>query len=111
MRMPPHQFPVQVIQHIRNREVPLIRRHLRIKQHLQQQIAQLLGQVRKIPPLYRVENLVRLFQRVFANRIKRLFAIPRAPTRRPEPRHNPRRLRKQLPRPRRIGRSNRCGSF
>ena len=77
MRMPPHQLAVQMIQHVGDREMAFVGRHLRIKQHLQQQIAQLLGQMRKVAPLNGVENLVGLFQRVFANGVERSARGPR----------------------------------
>jgi hypothetical protein len=95
MRMPPHQLVVQMVQHIGNGEMALVGRHLRIKQHLQQQVAQLLGQVRKVAPLNGVEDLVGLFQRVFADGIEGLFAVPRAAAGSPQPRHDLDRLLKQ----------------
>ena len=45
--MPAHQLAVQVVEHIGDGEMALVGRHLRIEQHLQQQIAELLGQVRR----------------------------------------------------------------
>jgi len=47
MRMPPDQLVVQVVQNVGNGKVAVIGRHLGIKQHLQQQVAQFLGQVGK----------------------------------------------------------------
>jgi hypothetical protein len=39
MRMPSDQFAIEVVQHIGYREMTFVRGHLRIKQHLQQQVA------------------------------------------------------------------------
>ncbi len=103
MRMPPHQLAVQLVEHIGDGEMALVGRHLGIKQHLQQQVAQLLGQMRKVAPLDGVEDLVGLFQRVFANGIEGLLAVPRAAARRAQPRHDGHRLLKQRRRSRRIG--------
>jgi hypothetical protein len=58
--------------------------------------------MRKITPLNGVEDLVSLFERVFANGIKGLFAVPRAAARSAQPRHDGHRLLKQRRRPRRI---------
>ena len=84
-------------------EVAFVGRHLRVKQHLQQQVAEFFGQVRKVAALDGVEDFVGLFKRVFANRVEGLFAVPRASARRPQPRHDRRRLLKQRRGPRRIG--------
>ena len=89
-----------MLQHIGNREVAVVGRHLGIKQHLQQQVAQLLGQVRPVAPLNRVEDLIGLFQRVLANRVEGLLAVPRTAAGSPQPRHNLDGLRKQRRRPR-----------
>ena len=102
MRMPADQLAVQMVKHIGNREVSFVRRHLRIEQNLQQQIAQFFGQMRKVAALNRVENLVGLFQRVFANGVERLFAVPGASARSPQPRHDGDRLLKQRRCPLRI---------
>ena len=97
--MPAHQLAIQMVQHLGNGEMALVGRHLRIKQHLQQQIAQFLGQVRKVAPLNGVEDLVGLFQRVFADGIEGLFAVPGAAVGRAQPRHDGHRLLKQAPPP------------
>ena len=90
MRMPPNQLAIQVIEHIGDGEVPLVRRHLRIEQHLQQQVAQFFGEMRKVAPLDGVEDFVGLFQRVFANGVERLLAVPGASARCAQPRHDAR---------------------
>ena len=63
--MPPDQLAVQMIEHIGDREVAFVGRHLRVEQHLQQQVAELFGQMRKVAPLDGVEDLVGLFERVY----------------------------------------------
>ncbi len=88
MRVTPHQLPVQVSNHFLNREVALPARYLCIKQHLQQQVAELLAQVGPVLPLDRVQHLVRLFQCVFANGGKALLAVPGAPARTTQPLHD-----------------------
>ena len=66
MRMASNQLPVERSKHIVDAESPTagrqLARHLRVKQHLQQQVAQFLGQVRPVATLDRVQHLVRLFQ-------------------------------------------------
>ncbi len=68
--MPPDQLAVQMIEHVGDGEMPLVGRHLRIKQHLQQQVAQLFGQMRKVAALNGIKDLVGLFKGVFANGVE-----------------------------------------
>ncbi len=100
VRMPAHQLPVESSDHIADPKMPRFLRHLRIEQNLQEQIPQLVGKVRPVLALDRVQHLIRLFQRVFADRCKRLLAIPRATARAPQPRHDRHSLSKQLARTR-----------
>jgi len=93
-----------VIENIGNGEMALVGRHLGIKQNLQKQIAQLLGQVGKVAPLDGVEDLVGLLKRVFADGIEGLFAVPGASAGGAQPRHDGRRLLEQGRCPRGIGR-------
>ena len=58
--------------------------------------------LRKVAPLDGVENLVRLFQGVFANRVEGLFAVPRASAGGAQPRHDSHRLLEKGRCPRRI---------
>ncbi len=88
MRMPPDQLAVQMPQHIDDREVAGLIPHLRVEQHLQQQVAQFLRQVRPVLALDRVQYLVGLFQRVPADGGKALLAVPRASAGRAQPRHD-----------------------
>ena len=103
VRMAANQLAVQALQHVRDREMAFVGRHLRIKEHLQKQIAKLFGKMVEVAALDGVEDLVDLFQRVFANGIEGLLAIPRAAAGSAQPGHDGRGLLKQCRRPRRIG--------
>ena len=92
--MAANQFSIQVVEHIGNREVTVVGRHLGIKQDLQEQVAEFFGQMRPVAPLNGVEDLVGLLQRVFANGIEGLFAVPGASTGSPQPSHEVHRLLK-----------------
>ena len=81
VRMAADQLVVQVVEHIGNGEVAVVGRHLGIEEDLQQQVAQLFGQVRPVAPLDGVEDLVGLLQRVLADRVEGLLAVPRAAVR------------------------------
>ncbi len=91
------------VEHIGDGEVALVGGHLGIEEHLQQQIAELLGQVREVAALDGVEDLVGLFQRVFADGVEGLLAVPGAAAGSAQPGHDGHRLLKQRCRPRRIG--------
>jgi len=86
--MPPDQLRVDRVQRRRDVESPLFLGDLAIKHGLQQVIAQLLGQMPVIPLVDRVQQLIRLFERVGLYRIERLLAIPGAAVRRPQAGHN-----------------------
>jgi hypothetical protein len=109
--MTANQFSIQVVEHLGNREVSVIGRHLGIKQHLKQQIAEFFGQVRPVAPLDGVEDLVGLLQRVFANGIEGLLAVPGAAAGSPQPSHDGHRLLKQSRRTLRIRIQVRRGSL
>ena len=101
--MPPHQLAVQMVQHVGNGEMAIVGGHLRVKEHLQHQVAQFLGQMRPVAALDGVEDLVGLFQRVFADGIEGLLAVPGAAVGSAQPRHDLDRLGKQLSSSLRIG--------
>ncbi len=109
MRMAPDEFVIQVVEHVGDGEMSLVGGHFRIKQHLQQQVAQFLGKVRKIAALDGVEDFVGLFQRVFPDGVERLLAIPGASVRGAQPGHDAHRLLKKRRRTRRIGHRLCCG--
>ncbi len=111
MRVPSNQLAVEMIEDLGNCEVAFVRRHLGVKKHLQQQVAEFFSQVRKVAALDCVEDLIGLFEGVFANRVEGLFAVPGASTGRPQPRHNRRRLLEQGRSPRRISQQIICGSL
>ena len=92
--MAPHQFAVEMVEDLDDGEVAVIGRHLGVEQHLQQQIAQFFGQVRKVAPLDGVEDLVGFLKRVFADGVEALLAVPRAAVGSPQPRHDGRGLLK-----------------
>jgi hypothetical protein len=94
MGMAAHQLAIQALQHIGDGELILVGRHFGIKQHLKHQVAQLLGQVRKVALLDGVEDFVGLFQGVFADGIEGLLAVPGASVGSAQPRHDLDRLRK-----------------
>ena len=103
VRMAADQFAIQVVENVRDGESALVGRHLGIKEHLQKQIAKLFGKMVEVTALDGVEDLVDLFQRVFANGIEGLLAIPRAAAGSAQPSHDGRGLLKQCRCPRRIG--------
>ena len=75
-------------EHVNDGEVPGLIAHLRIEQHLQQQIAQFLAQVVPVLALDRVQHLVGLFQGVFADGGKALLAVPGTATGSAQPCHD-----------------------
>lgn len=101
--MPANQLAIQMIDHIGDGEVSLVCGHLRIEEHLQQQVAEFFGEMRKIAALDGVEHLVGFFERVLANGVEALLAIPRAAAGRAQARHNGSRFEEKLTRARRIG--------
>ena len=92
--MAANQLAVQMIEHIGDGEVAFVGRHLRIEQHLQQQVAEFFGKMRKVAALDGVEDFVGLFQRVFANGVEGLLAVPRAAAGSAKARHDGHRLLK-----------------
>ena len=103
MRMTAHQLAIQRVEHIGDGEVALVGGHLRIEKHLKQQVAEFFGQMREVAALDGVEDLVGLFQRVFADGIEGLFAVPGAAAGSAKAGHDGHGLLKQRCRPRRVG--------
>ena len=64
--------------HIVKPEQPRLFRHLGVKHHLQQQIAQLGGQFFPSLPFDRISHFMRLFNRIGRDGGEGLFNIPRA---------------------------------
>ena len=88
MRVTANQLAIQLVEHFGDSEVTLVCGHLRIEQHLQQQVAEFLGKVRKVTALNGVEDLIDFFERVFADGIEGLFAVPGAAARCAQSRHD-----------------------
>ena len=63
-------------------------RDLREKDTLEDMIADLLAERSEIPSLDRLDDFIRFLQHELAQRLKRLLAIPRTPSRRSEDRHD-----------------------
>ena len=74
----PDQLTIETGNHIRDIEVARLVCHLRIKDHLQQEIAQLLAKISPIAPLDGVEDLVALLERIFPYGVEALLTIPGA---------------------------------
>ena len=62
--------------------------HLRIKEHLQQEVAQLPGQLLPIAVVNGFQDFVSLFQGVALDGVKGLLAVPRAPSGSAQPGHD-----------------------
>ena len=91
--MPANEFGVQVGGNVLNGEVAGLRGHLRVEEHLQQQIAELILQIGPGAALDRVEDLVGLLQRVPLDGVEGLLAVPGTAVRAAQPRHDGDRLR------------------
>ena len=65
----------------------LVGGHFRIKQHLKQQVAEF-REMREVAALDGVKDLVGLFQRVFADGVEGLFAVPGAAAGSAKPGHD-----------------------
>ena len=54
MRVAPDQFTIETCNHVGNREMACFVSHLRIKDDLQQQVAQFLAEISPVTPLDRI---------------------------------------------------------
>ena len=88
VRVAADQLAVEARDHIRDGEVPGLARHLRIKEHLQQQIAQLLAKILPMPALDGVEDLVAFLKGIFPDGVEALLAIPGAAIGAAQPGHD-----------------------
>src|SRR5262245_60903047 len=77
--MAPQQLSRDGLDHVAEIESALLLRHAGVKDHLQQQVAQLLAQVDKVAARDRISDLVGFLERVGGNGLERLFEVPRAP--------------------------------
>ena len=76
VRMPLTHLLNERAGHVVRVELPILLGDHRVKQHLEQQVAQLLAQVRDVSRSQRVIELVGLFHEVRAQRLVRLRAVP-----------------------------------
>ena len=88
MRMPADHFAVDGFEGVGDVEVPGLGGHLRKEDDLQQQVAELLGELLPIARVDCVEDLVGFFEQVRLDGIEGLFAVPRAAAGSPQPRHD-----------------------
>jgi hypothetical protein len=88
VRVPADQLRHDPLRHVVDVEGPLLAGHLRVEDHLQEHVAQLVAQPLRIPRVDGLQRLVRLFQQVPPERLVRLLPVPRAPVRAPEPLHH-----------------------
>ncbi len=79
----------------------VVGRELRVERDLEQDVAELLAQPLTVVGVDRVEDLVRLLQQVAGEGGVGLLPVPRAPVRRPEPRHHAHEIQQAGPRLRR----------
>ena len=86
--MTANELGVQVGSNIGDGEVARFGGHLRVKEHLQQQIAQFILQVGPGAALDRVEDLVGLLQRVSLDGVEGLLAVPGTAVRAAQTRHD-----------------------
>src|SRR5579885_3542319 len=88
MGMATDKFAVQFGDDISDAEVPFLGGHFCVKEHLQEQVAKFFPEMGPVAALDRVEDLIGLLQRVFADRIKCLLAVPWATSGRTQPGHD-----------------------
>jgi hypothetical protein len=78
VRMAPHELVGRPLEQLGNaKALPLFRNH-RDREHLREEIAQLVDDRGPVVALDRIERLVGLFDQMLAEARNRLFAIPRA---------------------------------
>ena len=79
--MPVHKLVREPIENVVDGKRSLLLAHLRIKEHLQQQVAKFTGKFLPVAIVDRFQNFVGFFQRVGLDGIECLLAIPRAASR------------------------------
>ena len=72
------ELVVEMVEHVGDGEMAFVGGHFGIEEDLQQQIAQLFREVRKVSALNGVEDLVGFFEGVFADGVEGLLAVPGA---------------------------------
>src|SRR5271165_824802 len=78
VRMTIHQLVREAVEDVVDGKVFFFGRHPRVKQHLQEQVAQLTGQFLPVAGVNSFKDLVSLFQSVGFNRVEGLLAVPGA---------------------------------
>ena len=81
VRVAVHQLVDDPRDDVVDREAPLAPRELRLEDHLEEQVAELLAQRLAVARVDGVDDLARLFEHVLAERLERLLAVPRAAVR------------------------------
>ncbi len=76
--MTPHHFRINLLDHVGDIEFPGFCGELRVKDDLQQQIAQFVGKFPRVAAIERVQHLVSLLDEISSERIVRLLPVPRA---------------------------------
>ncbi len=79
VRMPVYKLAGEPVENVINRKRPLLLGHLRIKKHLQQQVAEFAGQFVPVAIIDGFEDFIGFFQRVGFDGIEGLLAIPGTP--------------------------------
>ena len=88
MGMAIDQLVGQPIEHVVDGEALLLGRHLGIEEHLQQQVAELAGQLVPIARVDGFDHLVGFFQGVGLDGVEGLLAVPGTSARAAQPRHD-----------------------
>ena len=110
MRVAADELAVERVEDVGDGEAAVVGGHFRIEEHLEEQVAELFGEVREVAALDGVEDFVGFFQGVFADGFEGLFAVPGAAAGSAEARHDCGGLLKELCRSRGIGVLRRGGS-
>src|SRR4051812_11865941 len=88
VRMPVNELVRQSVKHVIDREMFLLVGHLRVEEHLQQEVSELARKLIPVAIVDRLQNFVRLFERVWLYGIEGLLPVPRASARRPQTCHD-----------------------
>ena len=86
--MPVHQLAREPVENVIDGKRSLLFRHLRIEEHLQQQVAEFAGEFVPVAIVDGFEDFVGLFQRVGLDGVEGLLAIPGAASRSPQALHD-----------------------
>jgi hypothetical protein len=82
--MPVHQLLGDALDHVFQSELALILGDLDVQQHLQQQVAHLLAQTRRVPLVQGLQRLAGLLQQERPQRLMGLDAVPGTTVRTPQ---------------------------